>query len=145
MSHFAMIPPLLQPVAYLAAVVVFWCVVLLFLAFSGGWQKLARLYRTRKEPTGTAYYWQGGCVGWVNYNGCLTVHTTREGLFLSMPLIFRLGHPALFIPWRAIHVEEEGRLLFRSQRIVTFTIGDPQIAALTLPQRIFRSYEAELH
>ncbi len=145
MSHFVMIPPFLHTVAFIAVgVVVLWCVILLILAYRGGWSKLARMYRATTPPSGTAYYWQGGNVGWVNYNGCLTVHTTKEGMFLSMPLLFRFGHPTLFFPWRALQVEEEGRLMFVSQKTVTFTIGNPQIAALTLPMQIFKKYEAQL-
>jgi hypothetical protein len=48
---------------------------------------------------------------WTNYNNSLTVGANPQGLYLSQLIIFRFGHPPLFIPWGDITVlQREGRL-----------------------------------
>ncbi len=82
---------------------------------------------------------QGGRVGMVNYNGCLTIHSSAEGLHLSVWLPFRLGHPPLFIPWDTVHNATAKRFLWT--RFVVFEVGAPTVATLHLSEKIFEGHK----
>lgn len=43
---------------------------------------------------------------------CLSIGVNREGLFLAVIPIFRIGHPPLFIPWHDISTEDRKQLIF---------------------------------
>ena len=46
-----------------------------------------------------------------SYAGCITFTPDGKGLGLSVLILFRVGHPPLFIPWNAIEVKEEKKFL----------------------------------
>lgn len=54
----------------------------------------------------------------VNYNSVLTLASDAEGIYMGVMVLFRIGHPRLFIPWGQIQVEEPRRwLFFMAQRL----------------------------
>lgn len=100
--------PILIPVG-----VVLWICFILWLASQiCGWAALARRYRAAERFTGRKRHFRSGKVGWGNYNGCLTVGASAEGMYLAIVLIFRSGHPPLFIPWTEIAPREVRHWLF---------------------------------
>jgi hypothetical protein len=111
------------------------CGVCRLLSTIGGWDRLAEKYPGSPTPTGTRFSMQGGRVGCVNYNGCLTIHTSPDGLHLAVWKIFRVGHPPLFISWADIH-HAAARRVFWSESVV-FEVGAPSIAKLQLSKKIF--------
>jgi len=115
----------------------FWCLIMLLLSFVGGWRRLAEHYATDTEPRGTAFRWISGRVGSVNYNNCLTAQVTRDGMHLSTPWLFRVGHKPLFIPWHAIHDEQPIRFLWLDA--VRFEVGKPTIARIQLPRKVIEA------
>ncbi len=78
---------------------------------------------------------QSGSVGRVSYRSCLTVHRSAEGLFLSVLLPFRPGHPPLFIPWNAVRNATSRRILWVER--VAFEVGSPGLASVQLSPKIF--------
>jgi hypothetical protein len=127
---------LFLPLAFVA----FWCVTSFLLAFASGWYRLSLSYATDKPPTGEEFAGQTGTVGFVNYNRCLNIYVAREGLFVSVAWLFRLGHKSLLIPWSAIHDEESTQILWF--KLTRFQIGIPSIARLRLPARVFEARRA---
>src|SRR5262245_49948596 len=101
----------------------FWCAIVLLLSFIGGWRRLAEKYATDKEPKGKAFRYQQGMVGVTSYKGTLHVHVAPEGLYLSVPIFFRVGHPPLLIPWSAIHSQELASILW--YKAMKFQVGTP--------------------
>ena len=91
-----------------AAIVLFvlvpllWILVMLVLAYAGGWARLAREYRHWDPPEGDRWFGQSAALGWVSYNQCLIVVAGSRGLRLSVFFPFRIGHPPLLIPWNEI-------------------------------------------
>ncbi len=79
-----------------------WSGVCWLLSWLSGWQRLARHYRTENPPTGTPSgpFW--AMMGPVSYRGTLTLQPAAEGLYLTMMVLFRVGHPTLLIPWSAV-------------------------------------------
>jgi hypothetical protein len=118
----------------------------LTLSWASGWRALARRYRTSGEPGGVRFSMQSGRVGVVDYNRCLTVGVSAEGLYLAMLFFFRVGQPPLLIPWSDLTV-----VAIRDRwyaRDITLRVGDPltpgelPVARLRLPLRVARAAEA---
>lgn len=117
-----------------------WCLVMLLLSRMGGWSRLAERFPGRdRQPSGRRFSGQSGRAGLVNYNGCLTIHTSAEGLHLAVWPIFRLGHPPLFIPWDEIHHTKLKRFLWF--RWVAFEVGAPKVTTLQLSEKVFEGYK----
>lgn len=112
-----------------------WCGVCLLLSGLGGWGRLAEKFAALRPPAGTRFFMQSGKVGVVNYKGCLTVHTSADGLHLAVWPFFRIGHKPLLIPWRDIHNGQVRSVLFSES--VAFEVGSPKIATLRLSKKIF--------
>ena len=86
-----------------------WVFISMLLARMGGWTNLAVAYRIDSEdPPGLSRF-VSGRFNLVNYNSCLRVASSSEHLYLSVLLPFRIGHPALLIPWRDITIEDEAK------------------------------------
>ncbi len=115
----------------------FWCLIVLLLSWVGGWRRLAEKYATDKEPSGTAFRGITGAVGTVSYKHCLIAHVAPQGLFLSVPFFFRIGHKPLLIPWSAIHSLKPFTFLFHHS--MRFEVGTPTIATLRLPPKVLEA------
>ncbi len=87
--------PFLIPLVF----VLWWCFIIWAAARICGWSALARRYRLEGRFEGKRRHFRSGKIGWGNYNGCLTVGANSDGLFLSVMVLFRVGHPPIFIPW----------------------------------------------
>ena len=104
----------------------------------GGWRRLAESFPAKGQPSGKHFFMQSGKVGLVNYGSCLTIYSAPEGLYLSVWLPFRLGHPPLFIPWDAVHNMTTRRFLWVER--VVFDVGSPSVATLQLSKKIFEGH-----
>ena len=83
-------------------VIVGWFAVIGLLSWSGGWSRLARVYRDEMSELTDGHTWRMQSVslrGWCGYNNCVTVEATEKGLKVSVWFIIRPGHPALFLPY----------------------------------------------
>ena len=120
----------------------FWCGIVWLLAQIGGWARLAQDFRTDKTPRGTPFHWQSGAVGWTSYRGVLQLAAAPEGLFLSLPWLFRVGHAPLFIPWSAFHDAVEQQILWLRQ--VRSDVGASRVR-LRLPASVFAATDAGRH
>lgn len=121
---------------FILAFVGVWIGTLAALSHNSGWPRLAAVYRAERPPTGRRFPVQGGKIGDVWFRGCLTIYTSREGLYLSVSPIFRFREPPLFIPWSAIRNRREKRLLW--SRLIEFDVGFPSIVTMRLLSAIFR-------
>lgn len=77
--------------------------------------------------------------GWVEYNGCVTIHVSARGLHLPLWWVFRFGHPTMCIPWSALHVREVIDKWWRHG--VIMSIGQSEIARLQAPLKIIEAAE----
>ena len=133
--------PLPAIIALVAGILIvlpaFWCAVVLLLSYLSGWQALAASYEAKEPPRGTLFGGQSGSVGIVSYRNCLTVHAAKDGLFLTVPVVFRIGHKPLFIPWSAVRNRKPVKILW--YETVSFEVGSPRVAKLRLPPQIFQA------
>jgi TPR repeat protein len=79
-----------------------WCLVGFSLAQIGGWASLAAEYPTTQPFEGKVFRGLAGQFGVARYSGILNIGANREGLYLSVLFIFRVGHPPLFVRWEDI-------------------------------------------
>ena len=71
-----------------------------------GWRKLSEAYRASVPFEGKWHRFQTGYMRWgTHYGNVLDVGVNAQGLYLSVFLLLRMGHPALFIPWSEIKSE----------------------------------------
>lgn len=54
---------------------------------------------------------------------------------MEVMAIFKVYHPRLFIPWSEIKSRQPVRVLW--WKSVKLTVGDPQVATVTLPEDLF--------
>jgi len=100
--------PLIFPVFFVAL----WCAISLFASWLTGWAVLARRFRSTMPFTGQTWNWQSARMRWTtHYGGCLTVGADPSGLYLSVMVPFRVGHPPLFLPWPEISVQRRWKVL----------------------------------
>jgi hypothetical protein len=110
------------PYAYYVLIFIFcWIALSILIARLSGWARLARHYRAEAPLDGTRFRFQSAGMRFAtNYGGCLTVGVNRRGLYLAVWLLFRIGHPSLFIPWRDITMTERKKF-FMQQVVFRFT------------------------
>ncbi|MFZ2490141.1 MAG: hypothetical protein WA208_01520 [Thermoanaerobaculia bacterium] len=88
---------------------VFWILASVALSVIGGWSRLASVYRATIWPE-HGYVWKGqsGAMRFgTHYGGCLNIAADQNGLYLKPFLLFRIGHPPLFIPWNHVAATEK--------------------------------------
>ncbi len=83
----------------------FWCVITYLLAWFGGWLKMSRKWAAPSNLSLEKRYFRSGRLGKTKYNGALVTAATREGLYLSVLLPFRVGHKPLLVPWEELKLE----------------------------------------
>jgi hypothetical protein len=90
--------------------VALWTVICYGISWMSGWRALARRYRCEQEFEGERWRFQSGRMRWnTRYGSILTVGANREGLYLAVLFLFRLGQPPLFLPWSEITASERRR------------------------------------
>jgi hypothetical protein len=95
------------------------------LSWLGGWNALAKRFRTKQAfPTHRRVMQRGQFRRLVSYS-IMTIGSDTEGIYLSVFLITHLGHPHLFVPWAEIEVEAPKRSLFSN--LQTLHLGPERI------------------
>lgn len=128
---------ILIPFAFLIIFPLFWCGVVWLLAQLAGWSRLATRYRTEQAPSGTRFSAIYGHIGLVSYRGMLECVANDEGLYLRPGMMFRVGHPPLFIPWTEFQDVKPYRSLWL--RVVRARIGQPSVGRLALEAKVFEN------
>jgi hypothetical protein len=104
--------------------------------YFSGWRKIHRHYGPVIGSFPPGRHMLSGRIGWLSYNNVLTVATDPAGLYLKVFLLFRPGHPPLFIPWGEFHGIDHTKVLFSTT--VRAVVGHPKITTITLPARAVR-------
>jgi hypothetical protein len=109
----------LLPLIFAVGFVALWVVLSYVTSFLAGWWGLAQRYRTEKPCPDHKRRMQTGVLrGAFRYNHVMTVGSDAEGIYVSLPFIFRLGCPSLFVPWADVEIEAPTQLfLFMMQTL----------------------------
>jgi hypothetical protein len=92
-----------------------WILVTFIISRLGGWSLLAKVYLAQESKAldGESWRFQSIQMRWAtNYGNCVTVRADPLGLSLSVPFLFRIGHPPLLIPWSDIAIHRVRRSRF---------------------------------
>ncbi len=118
---------------FLPFFVTLWVGVSLLISGIAGWRELAKVYRAAMPFTGRRWWFQSAEMRWrTSYGGCMNIGANKDGLYLSVLFLFRLGHPPLFIPWPDISaIERRSWLLFKMVELRCRKVP-------TVPIRIYR-------
>lgn len=101
--------PSLTVVLIALAFILFWSVLLNFIAYFSGWWSLAARYAATTRFEGKRRRFRSLQIGTANMGGCVTIGTNVDGLYLAVILPFRPGHPPLFVPWSDVRVQQARR------------------------------------
>ena len=105
-----------------------------------GWRILANDYQTMGGPVGHSIGSMKSLrMNGINYNNIVNVRVGEDGLYFSMPFIFRLFHPPLLIPWNEIARVKRKNVLF--SQYWKLYIGRSQSVAISIPNRWFGDLE----
>ena len=111
-----------------------WLVLGVVVSHTGGWSELAKRFRFETEYSGRRWNWQSGKMRWgTNYNGCLTVGSGPEGLYLATAWMFRVRHAPLLVPWPEIEVSR-GQVLW--WKYVRFRMGREERISLRISAKL---------
>ena len=112
-----------------ASFILFWILISYLIALVSGWRKLAEYY---KRPEGMLLTGAKGMLTSLylnksSYSKSVFIRVDDIGMHLSVIILFRFGHPPLFIPWSDIKIEEKPAF-FSGKLYYIFTAKAPSIS-----------------
>jgi len=122
-------------VAAVTVFVAFWCGIVALIAMVSGWSALARQYPAPEGHGGSSWGFESARMRMnSSYSGCLSIHATRDGLYLAVMPFFRFRHPPLLIPWREVAIE--GRSTYSVELRLGPAPGTPLRISTSLAERL---------
>ena len=128
---------LLFPVFFLGL----WVLISLLTSSLSGWWGLASRFSTTEHPFGDVktagpFLYVVYLRFWTHYSNLIRVTAAHDALYLSMLVLFRIGHPPLRIPWNEIRFSTT-TYFFR--RYMVLTLGTTEQIPLRISQRMARN------
>ncbi len=118
-----------------------WICVAQIVAFLGGWRLLAQRFRAPGDFNGQKWRMERASMRFgCHYNNILTVGADQFGLFVATFILFRPGHPALFVPWTEISVERKTQLFFF--KVVELRLGRSENVPFAIRESLAAKLEA---
>jgi hypothetical protein len=142
-------PKELIPVLIIAAVPAFWLGITTLIGRVGGWGLLGREYAAQDPMPEERWRFQSAFMRYgTAYRNALTVAADYRGLYVAPFVIFRAGHPPLFVPWGEISVagreENFGPWIeLRFARVPSVPLKIPERLAEKLRERAGASWPRE--
>ena len=121
-------------VGFVVAFSALWTGIVWLTSRLGGWADLAEEFPATGRIEGEEFKFCSARLRYVvNYSHCLTITVTPSGLHIIPMIFFRLGHPALLIPWQAIQSMERGMMpFFRATRLTIRRSGAKKPTVVTV-------------
>ena len=105
-----------------------------------GWHALARRFKYQSEPYGdiesTGPFISVNMRYWSYYGGLVLLTAADDALYVSIMILFRIGHPPLHIPWDEI---EFGRTKFFFRTFIVLTLGNQDKIPMRISLRMARN------
>jgi hypothetical protein len=122
-------------------VVVGWFLLMALIARISGWKTLSDSYQAQSGFDGPKLRFKSASLRWsTNYGNCLFFGVNPQGVHISILVLFRYGHPDLFIPWTDISYTPGRKFWFNIVRFAFLkTPAIPFIVSERLAQRIFQA------
>lgn len=124
--------PLAVVFAVLIAFPLFW-VGLIWLIGAFGWRAVAEHYPDKPSMSGQLWRWRSLQIErGAAYNNGVTIAADSSGIRFSVPIVFRPGHPPMFIPWSDLTITRDRRWYGAVVRLEARKAP----RAIVLPQRL---------
>lgn len=120
--NFETILPQLIIMLFPAVFMAFWFLLVFSMGRLGKWGQLAEKYETTTLFSGQRYMMQSAIIGRMRYRNALTFGANEKGVYLAIFVLFRMGHPPLFIPWSDIQTTETTVTVFK-MKVIEFTFA----------------------
>jgi len=132
---------LATPLGFAIFFVCLWCAVCLLVSFISGWYALSRRFRKQSEPYGEVrvagpFFYSVYTRFLGHYSGVIRFTAAEDALYLSVVFLFRIGHPALRIPWDEIRISRKN-LLWR--KLIQLTLGNQEQIPMRISERMARN------
>lgn len=101
-----------------------------------GWLRLVERYGTEQPPSGKVLKNQTVRIGDVVYRDSTTIGIAEQGLYLQT------WRKAVLIPWAEFRGTSRGRLFW--EQVSLFSIGDPPITTIAMPESVLSQFRAQL-
>ena len=87
---------------------VIWIAVVWIIGTFSGWRRLAHVCPGQVDiPAEKMISFQNlGFGRFTSYNNCVSFGVSDQGLYIRVMVLFRIGHPPIFIPWDNLVFEE---------------------------------------
>lgn len=89
----------------IAGILAVWAIVLPWVAWFGGWRRLAEEFAAEPGTRGRVVLGSAAMRYGAHYTGVICLDCRTTGLVLSVRTLFRLAHPPLLIPWSQVEAE----------------------------------------
>jgi len=131
---------LATPLGFAIFFIGLWCTVCFLIGFITGWLSLSRRFRNQSEPYGETkaagpFWYTVYMRFWTHYSSVIRLRAAADGLYASVLLPFRFGHPPLHIPWDEIQFSRTKRLW---RPYVVLTLGRKERIPMRIPERMAR-------
>ena len=139
MNIHAVLAPIIGFILFTA----FWCLIHKLVSLAA-WGRLAKHY-AHPEPVATSERFRlaQAMVGFVSYRQIIQAGVAPEGLSLSVFVLFRVGHPALLIPWSALEPVQSHKLLWTTYFTTKVRVGTGQMKFQFTDHRLMHAMQAE--
>jgi len=131
---------LTTPYGFAIFFVALWCVISYIISLTGDWFALSRRFTRQSEPYGETrsagpFFYGVYTRFWTHYGSVIRMIAAEDALYLSVLILFRVGHPPLSIPWKEIQISRT-RWFFR--RYVVLTLGQQEQIPFRISERMAR-------
>jgi len=112
----------------------FWALAV-FIVSRMGWSHMAKQFKVERSFDGTKIGIVSAWVNLGNYRSSIILKYNEKGMHLEPIIVFRIFHPALFIPWKEIKEVRAKNILF--MQYSELIVGDPMIGRIRLKSSTF--------
>jgi|ERR1039458_7222159 hypothetical protein len=118
-----------------------WYVALSLISILSGWHALSERFKQETAPYGemrTAgpFFYSIYMRFWCHYSSVVRLTAASDGLYLSVMLPFRIGHPPLRITWNEIQLRRTKWFL---GTYIVLTLGNEEMIPMRISQRMARN------
>ncbi len=123
-------------IVVLAALLIVWCRRRARRTDPEGWLRLIERFATEHPPSGKVLKKQTVQIGGMVYRDATTIGIAEQGLYVQT------WRKAVLIPWTEFCGVKRGRLFW--EQVSLFSIGDPPVTTLAVPDSLLSQFRAQL-
>lgn len=107
------------------------------------WHRLAKHYaHPELVTTSERFRLPQATLGFIPYRGIIQAGVAPEGLSLTVFFLFRVGHPALLIPWAALEPIKTSKFLFTTYFTTAVQVGTGQVKFQFMDHRLMQAMQS---